>query len=107
MTKPGSGLRGKDKQQGTLRDERNGAYVSPHTNPPGSLPEGLVRKRVGPYGDDAEPGSLGRVTNDKFQHVRTAGARTSSPISASRCCLSFWAFLALFRQRRIRASITP
>lgn len=26
--KPGSGLRGKDKQQGTLRDERNGTYVS-------------------------------------------------------------------------------
>jgi hypothetical protein len=27
MTKPGSGRRGKDKQRGTLRDERNGAYV--------------------------------------------------------------------------------
>jgi hypothetical protein len=41
MTKPRSGLRGKDKQQGTLRDERNGTYVSSHTNRR-SLPEGLV-----------------------------------------------------------------
>jgi hypothetical protein len=107
MTKPGSGLRGKDKQQGTLRDERNGTYVSTHTNRR-SLPEGLVRKRVGPY---SKPGTRQSreawVTNDKFQHVRTAGARRSSPISARRCCLSIWAFLALFGQRPIRASITP
>jgi hypothetical protein len=60
MTKPGSGLRGKDKQQGTLRDERNGTYVSTHTHRPASLPEGLVRKRVGPYSKHRGRGRAGK-----------------------------------------------
>jgi hypothetical protein len=62
MTKPGSGLRGKDKQQGTLRDERNGTYVSTHTNRPGSLLRDLCGRgwdRTASTGDEAEPGSLG------------------------------------------------
>lgn len=73
----GNGLRGPDKQQGALRDERHGAHDSaappiktqpmqelstPHeaaqhgadvraetTPPDDSLPEGLRRERKGPY----------------------------------------------------------
>jgi hypothetical protein len=40
------GLRGKDKQQDRLQDDRQGTY-DPVKNAP-SLPEGLKRKRKGP-----------------------------------------------------------
>jgi hypothetical protein len=85
MTEPkGGGLRGRDKQQGGLRDERRGSYdpVGNQTKPdtsqptpreraqPGSpvqgepvptdsveLPEGLKRRPMGPYDKDVGRGN--------------------------------------------------
>jgi hypothetical protein len=65
MTKPGSGLRGKDKQQGKLRDKRNGAYDSPDANRREPLPEGLVRKRMGPYSKRRGRGGAGNLGNQR------------------------------------------
>lgn len=53
----GQGLRGKDKQQAGLRDERGGSYDDGTVGVPErardvDLPEGLKRQRQGPYNKD-------------------------------------------------------